>query len=193
MLIGLSGHMRSGKSEVASYLQRTHQFVPINFADALKREVARTLPTTLLAYVRTVYGHLDPEAATAKAQDLLYVNRDAVTRCLLQEWGTQLRRADDPQYWVRKWQTAFLDSGAQHIVAADVRFPNEARCVSACGGQLWLVRRPGAGGNGHESEDFCDTFTGWNAVLDNTGTLEELYVQAERAFTEHEQAACSHS
>jgi hypothetical protein len=193
MLIGVSGHMRSGKSEVAAYLQRTHHFVPINFADALKREVGRTLKRTLSEYVRTVYGCNGQEQIDGKIADLLYINRDPVTRALLQEWGTDLRRADDPQYWVRKWQTAFLDSGAANVTACDVRFANEARAVLGCGGFLWLVRRPGAGGNGHASEDFCETFTGWNVVLENTGTLEELCAQAERAFTEHERAIGSHS
>lgn len=183
MLIGLSGHMRAGKDVVADYLCRVHHFVRIGFADTLKREVARTLRRTLTEYVRIHYGFTDREQIDATITDLLYVNRDPVTRALLQEWGTDLRREEDPQYWVRKWQTAYLDSGAENVVCADVRFPNEARAILACHGKLWLVRRPNAEGNGHESESFCETFHGWNAVIDNTGTLADLHQTVESLLT----------
>lgn len=179
MLIGISGHMRAGKDLVADYLCSRHGFVKIGFADALKREVCRTLNRTLAEYVRTCYGYTDDPAIAVKVHQLIYTDRDLVTRALLQEWGTELRRNDDPSYWLKQWKAAYTTTAATDVVVPDVRFANEARTILNCQGVLVMVRRPGVTGNGHESEAFCETFNQWNAVFDNAGTPEDLFQQVE--------------
>jgi hypothetical protein len=57
---------------------------------------------------------------------------------------------------------------------SDVRFINEAECISARGGDMWRVKRPGVGAvNAHVSESDLDGYK-VDKILSNGGTLEEL-------------------
>lgn len=99
----LCGKMGTGKTFVGQVLAEDYNFVQINFADAVKEEVAAHLGISL--------GELNA--------------RKAEYRPLLQRWGTEYRRAEDPNYWVKEWarRRALIDGP---VVATDCRFPNEA-------------------------------------------------------------------
>jgi hypothetical protein len=47
---------------------------------------------------------------------------------LLQWWGTEYRRSQDPLYWVKKWKSG-INPKAQVVMATDMRFLNEAEAV----------------------------------------------------------------
>lgn len=60
-----------------------------------------------------------------------------VVRSLLQWWGTDFRRAQDPNYWVNwgmRSAEAFAGRGIQGVVFTDTRFANEAQAVKEAGG-----------------------------------------------------------
>ncbi len=59
---------------------------------------------------------------------------------LLQFWGTEFRRAQDPDYWVKK-TFANIPKNADIVMITDVRFPNEADAVKQQGGYTVNVQR----------------------------------------------------
>jgi Deoxynucleotide monophosphate kinase len=104
--------------------------------------------------------------------------RSVVTvRRILQWWGTEYRRAQDPDYWTRAWErkVAGYDLARVNVLVDDVRFLNELNVIRNLGGHLVRIDRSGyaAGGN-HASEISLDGFTGWDEVVLNNGTLAEF-------------------
>jgi len=99
-------------------------------------------------------------------------------RRLLQEYGTEVRRHDDPDYWVKRYAEAATK--LERVVTPDVRFLNEAAAVRALGGLVVRVVRPGHvsainnAGAAHVSEDFCRTYTGWDHEFVNDGSVQDL-------------------
>jgi hypothetical protein len=101
--------------------------------------------------------------------------RTAVTvRRILQWWGTEYRRAQDPDYWTKAWgrKVEQYDLSSICILVDDVRFMNELNVIRAHGGLIVKIERPGfLGANNHASETSLDGFTAWDAVVVNDGTL----------------------
>ncbi len=182
MVIGLTGHFHAGKDEVARRLVARYGFRRHGFSDALKGEVRDRLGRTLVAYVleRAHLMRVDPPAdMEAEIRRLLYIQRTPVTRALLQEWGTELRRAEDEDYWVKAlWATVDSIEDVPKIVIADTRFPNEVDSVRSRGGLLARVVRPGFSGNDHASEHYIDGLS-VDHEFRNDGTLEELWARVD--------------
>jgi hypothetical protein len=59
-------------------------------------------------------------------------------RTALQEWGTDLRRAKDSDYWVRKTGEVIDSELRRHVsvFVTDARFPNEIEEIRAKGGLI---------------------------------------------------------
>ena len=171
IVVGIAGHFGAGKDTVAQRLVLRHGFVRVGFADCLKHEVAAKLRGTLLAYAgeRGTVIH-NPDAAI---HTLLWDERTPMTRKLLQEWGTELRRTEDPEYWVAAWRNAA--SKYPRVVVPDVRFINEALAITERGGRLVRVERPGYHGDGHASETSLSSWTGWARIFINDGTVDALH------------------
>jgi len=172
MIIGITGHMGSGKDTLAAYFVRAHGFVRVGFADALKAEVLARLPQTLVALGELCF----PEMSSAAIGAYLLRSKPPVIRALLQEYGTEVRRTDDPSYWLDAWEARRPVEA--DIVAPDVRFLNEAEHIKRLGGWVIRVQRPGYEGDGHASEREqamipCDRGLG------NTGSIADLEAQAE--------------
>lgn len=184
-IVGIGGRTRSGKDTVAEYLIQQHEFVRLAFSDELKREVERIFYRTLSIEAQRMYGH-HISRGTMTLQDaihtLIWTDRTPLTRCLLQEWGTDLRRAENPSYWIIKYVQAFLKQ-SKPVVTPDVRFPNEMRIVRQWGGVVVWVNRTHGESNpevlNHPSEQTLTHESGWDAVFENEGTKEELYAQVE--------------
>ena len=179
ILIGLIGPIGAGKTTLAQRLVDQWGFTRIGFADVLKDEVARTIPRTLRAYVRAMYPDTAEENVDGHVHRLLWLARDEFSRSLLQEWGTELRRADDPDYWVRQW----VDRARPfpRVVVDDVRFPNEAQMIHTLGGMLIRVQRTSAASpQTHPSETALATWQAIDHRLVNDGTIEEWLVEADR-------------
>lgn len=151
VIVGIAGKIGSGKSEIGRRLREQHGFAEVNFADALKVEVGTRLRRTLVAYLRE-RGWIaadceDEREIQAVIRRALYVDRTPVTRALLQEYGTEVRRADDEDYWTKQWSEQCLRlcqqaHGAARIVACDLRFENEAYAIRAFHGVTVRVTRP---------------------------------------------------
>ena len=90
--------------------------------------------------------------------DDLFSIKPPVMRALMQEYGTEVRRGDDTNYWVEKWKIAIGD-GTKNIVTDDVRFYNELAALGDVGGVLVRVVRPDiTTGGTHQSETEQEAF-----------------------------------
>ena len=58
----------------------------------------------------------------------------------MQNFGTEVRRGDDPNYWVKQWVTK-IKACKTNIVVDDVRFLNEAHAIKANGGYIIRIQR----------------------------------------------------
>lgn len=103
-------------------------------------------------------------------------------RRILQWWGTEYRRAQNPDYWTRAWEckVARYDLDQVHILVDDVRFMNELETVRRLGGQIIKIERPGfaAAGN-HRSETSLDGYHDWCEVILNDGSLEQFKAKVD--------------
>ena len=168
VIIGIGGHIGSGKDTAAEYLCREYGFSRIGFADALKREVQGHLRRSMHAYLLRVYG----QASYVVERDLLWKNRDGFTRALLQDWGS-FRRKEDPDYWVKRWERSIAVHSL--VVTPDVRVHNEIEAVKRHGGHLILITRTGKHGDGHETELLADDLSVWDKIIQNDGAPQELW------------------
>ncbi len=117
-------------------------------------------------------------------------DRTSAVRSALQYWGTEVRRASQPTYWVDKAVEAALTELAEGVVPyfTDVRFPDEATGLQAIGYRLVRVevtratqRSRLANRDGialcrsaieHSSETALDDFDGFDIVVSNDGELD---------------------
>lgn len=110
---------------------------------------------------------------------------DAISpRIVLQSMGTQFgRKVLGADIWVnvgiQRAQKPLADG--RWVVIRDCRFVNEARLISAAGGEIWRISRPidrSQSFLNHESEleQFSSEMTACvNKEISNTGTLDDLY------------------
>lgn len=174
-LIGLySPAPQSGKTFAATVM--AHQgFQLVSFAEPLKRMACEFL---------THFGYRQDEAIKLVWADKhrLIPEIGITARQLLQRLGTEFGRqqiADD--IWIRCWKARV----EQHdrVVTDDVRFLNEAEAVKAAGGQMWMIRRPGALHDWqHASEGALDQWDRFDVVIDNDGSLEQFRRQIDKAL-----------
>ena len=187
-LIALCGAAGAGKDTVADMLPARK----LAFADALYREVAeawgveqhvlRCRETKEQKTYKLQVGWCGDEKfkdfirRTVWPFNLMGAHRSP--RQILQWWG-DYRRAQDPDYFVKRMRKELIDWGwatpNSGFVITDVRFPNETALVRQLGGQLWQIRRPGfeAGGTGHASDTDGGEFRP-EVVLENFGSLDDL-------------------
>lgn len=106
-------------------------------------------------------------------------------RTLLQFWGTEYRRDADPDYWVKKLGVRIEREKPEIALITDMRFLNEAAWIKQYG-EVIKVDRPGfnSGCTPHVSEEALANYDGWDYVIENTGTLEELQHKAVIVFDE---------
>ena len=176
-VVGVSGKIGHGKDEVAKVLVE-RGFVVVRFSDELKREVLQRLRRTLKEVVLAEDPRVPVDAGEgwwdARLAHELWSRKPPIIRKLLQEFGTEVRRADDPDYWCKKWYQVVAGSCAS-VVAPDVRFENEARYVKMFNGRLVRVFRPGCDSTDtHPSETALDGWSNWDAVIVNDGTLDDF-------------------
>lgn len=156
-VIGLTGRKKSGKDTVCEIIGEllTAQRVSwkrIAFADPLKEELA---------------------AACGVTVEEINAQKDRY-RGGLQWWGTEFRRTDDPDYWVKQAVKKIRQSLASVVIVTDCRFDNEAEAITQLGGVVLSVHRRGATvADYHASEGGVDVRY-VSADIHNIGTIEDL-------------------
>lgn len=159
IIVALTGLAGVGKDTVADYLVEHHGYTKLAFADALRDEVGRAFDVSVkLLTQRETKEHPMSALALRRCMDGEFVNRIWVhldkldlsaprsPRQIMQWWGTEYRRANNPHYWLDAFTTQFVKAhseGQHRFVVTDVRRANEAELLRELGGSLWQITRPG--------------------------------------------------
>jgi len=176
-LIGIGHAKRHGKDSVARFMIdefRRREFTAerVSFADKLKD----------ICYTAYQWGGLQPKEyyeipGNEHEREVILPAIGKTPRQIWIEVGNKLREVH-PETWIR---AALSDnSAADFIIIPDTRYPNEAASIRESGGFLVKVHRAGL----PEANDAADCaladFTGWDAVIANDSTLDELAAESRR-------------
>ena len=199
MIIGICGFIGSGKDTVADYLVNFHEFRRESFANTLKDAVA-----AVFGWGRTMLEGRTKEAREWREQvDPWWAARlDMPTltpRWVLQYWGTEVcRRAFHDDIWIASLENK-LRTSRDNVVISDCRFPNEIASIRNAGGKIAWVQRGNLpdwydtaiqANRGHNwamqdlkmrkihASETAWVGTEFDAVVDNNGTIDQLYNQA---------------
>lgn len=127
----------------------------VAFADALYREVNEWLKVTTengrVPYAAEGSYVVPPTDTSTYIQIPEWVkptpNAEVSARApygkhakLLQWWGTEYRRSQDSDYWIKQWKAA-LNPKANIVLTTDMRFLNEAAAIKSVGGVTVQVNR----------------------------------------------------
>lgn len=192
-IIGIAGLIGAGKDTAAARLIERWGFRRLGFADALKDEVRQRFRRTLLAYWRLTETDVPPAPEAEQGViDQLIATKPLVVRELLQEYGTEVRRADESEYWVDRWLDRARGFEGRRLVVPDMRFANEAMMVrSKPWGYCWKVVRPGVTtSTAHASEQGV---AGWpdstfDAVFTNSWGVDSLHASVDDWVRQHVQS-----
>jgi ABC-type dipeptide/oligopeptide/nickel transport system ATPase component len=145
MIIGLVGYKGSGKTTACNIIKKhLDDVVQINFKDALIEEIKEKFPDLLEAIRENEEAwSFEYGSDFDWSIDDLFIVKPPLVRTLLQNYGTNVRRADDPGYWVQKWVDNFIAAHGvlNNILTDDVRFLNEAESIKLYGGILIRLER----------------------------------------------------
>jgi hypothetical protein len=217
MIIGICGFIGSGKDTIADYLVNIHGFRRESFANSLKDAVAsvfgwdRVMLEGRTRQAREWREQVDPWWSQR-------LNMPNLTpRWVLQHWGTEVcRMGFHDDIWIASLENK-LRNVQDEVVISDCRFPNEISAIRNLGGKVIRVRR----GNepdwyqdavnlnvgptnmswalskkriidlGIHASETAWVGTDFDDVLDNNGSLDELYDQIKHRVLDHRAAMAS--
>lgn len=198
MIIGICGFIGSGKDTVADYLVNEHKFKRDSFASTLKDAVS-----AIFGWDRELVEGRTKEARDWREQvDPWWAQRlnmsNLTPRLVLQLWGTEVgRQAFHNDIWIASLENKLRKFNSD-VVITDCRFPNEVQAIKNAGGIVFRVKRgpdpewyetlvsmQGRATTGIKA-DYMKQFnvhasewewvgSDFDLVLENNGTLEELY------------------
>lgn len=193
MIIGVCGLIGAGKDTIADYLVNIHEFRRDSFASTLKDAVA-----SVFGWDRIMLeGRTKSSREWREQPDAWWSQRlgqEITPRWVLQYWGTEVcRKAFHDDIWIASLENK-LRTTSDDVVISDCRFPNEISAIRKQGGHVIRVIRgtdpdwfeqaaqhlrgngPLPGGLPHQSE-WAWAGTEFDAIVDNNGTLDDLYSQ----------------
>lgn len=188
-LYGMGGLLRSGKDTISDRLVEKHGYVKLGMSDPLHQAMMTLDPIVgkkvinlsdasmkkdLLEVVEEVsYVDATEELGYTKAKEIY-----PEYRRLLQAFGTDvMRNMFGENVWVdlaAQRIEELREEGKENIVITGIRYPNELRMLVNLGGQSIWVDRTSSVASTHSSETSVHP-SQFDSVLDNTGTLEDLY------------------
>ena len=207
MIIGICGFIGSGKDTVADYLTNFHEFRRESFANSLKDAVAQVFgwDRTMLEG-RTKQAREWREQVDPWWSDRLKLP-ELTPRWVLQHWGTEVcRHGFHDDIWIASLENKLRHS-EDDVVISDCRFPNEIAAIRRANGLVVrVIRGPEpewydsalAFNHGENKNMLWSTSksrleklkihaseTAWvgtkfDAVLDNNGSLDDLYLQIQQ-------------
>ena len=214
IIIGISGFQGSGKDTVADYLVNVHGFRRISFAGTLKDAIASVFSWDR----EMLEGRTKASREWREQVDPWWSKRlnipNLTPRWILQFWGTEVcRKSFHDDIWIASVEHKML-SLEDNVVLSDVRFPNEIGSIKNAGGLMirtcrgpdpvWyhaaeIVNRGGSSKRVLDAMTELEKFkvhaseTAWigtefDAVLDNDGTIDDLYSQVNDLLQGHQAA-----
>jgi hypothetical protein len=211
MIIGVCGFIGSGKDTIADYLTNFHEFRRESFANSLKDAVAqvfgwdRTMLEGRTKQAREWREQVDPWWAER-------LNMPNLTpRWVLQYWGTEVcRRAFHDDIWIASLENKLRNS-KDDVVISDCRFPNEIKSIKDAGGIVirvrrgpepvwyqdavnmnsgntnmnWMISKSKMEQLGIHASETAWVGTKFDAVLDNDGTIDDLFARVKDLVSNH--------
>lgn len=201
IILGLAGAAGSGKDTVADYLVKTFGFVKFAFSDALYREVqeaynlpdqellrnrdTKERPTERLSLINCGSDEFIGVAIRTILHESRHLHLLPVSpRQVLQLWGTEYRRAQDADYWVKRTAEfifglrdmfQYPEHAPQYFVEVGTRFENEREWIKLNGGGIWHINRDCLNvSDSHASAQPLPPLTG-ERELWNNDTIERLH------------------
>lgn len=202
-IVGFSGKAGAGKTTAALHSIECFGGVKLSFADALKGEVAGFLQTCCAEYrPENLFGtQADKEELCSVSivdwcqtdyrprrvlNPYVTLSHDNITisfRSILQLWGTEYRRTQNPAYWLDKVCKSIEDlknsaKPPNAVYIDDVRFSGEAEMIRSLGRVIIRIDRPEKSPSGatqnHSSETALDAYKHFHRTISNTGTIDEF-------------------
>jgi len=197
MIIGVCGLIGSGKDTIADYLVNIHGFRRDSFANTLKDAVS-----AVFGWDRDLLEGRSRHSREWREQPDEWwsqrLGRNITPRYILQYWGTEVcRRGFHDDIWIASLENK-LRSTQDDVVISDCRFPNEIAAIRAQGGSVIRVVR-GADPDWYTYAELANSGiesaatalknigvhaseTSWigtdfDRVIDNNGSLDDLYDQ----------------
>jgi len=210
LIIGISAKAGSGKTEFARVAKEEFGAQIVPFAGALKEEVIQFLQKNNLQFrLDNIYGKqiAREELINIPLECLLEeqsvfkdfgVCENGVLkisyRTLLQIWGTEYRRSQDDQYWIKRalekcsvelipmkhqGRMVYMPTQDKLFIIDDLRFENEAEALMNVGAKLIRVERPNnpnpISNPWHPSECSLDEWIVWDYIIENSSDVVEFY------------------
>lgn len=203
MIIGICGFIGSGKDTIADYLMNIHEFRRESFAGTLKDAVAAVFgwDRTLLE------GRTKQSREWRDRPDVWWsqrLGREITPRWILQYWGTEVcRHGFHDDIWIASLENKLRHS-QDDIVISDCRFPNEIRAIRNQGGVVlrvvrgsepdwyqdavcmnrgpernwgWALAKDNVEKLNIHASETAWVGTKFDRVIDNNGSLDDLYSQ----------------
>ena len=203
MIILLIGKAGAGKDEFAKIAEEEFGVKRVAFGDAVKEEVAAFLDKHEVCWEhRHLWGDQKDKEAWLRMAHSNRPKRGPLSkfltnygdynngwhyftpRSLLQFFGTDYRRAQDPLYWVKAAEKKLDETGAYCL--SDGRFCNEYDMVIRRGGRVIRINRPEApqiSNMNHASEVEQDSITAQHTIQNN-GTIQQYHDQVRTLLKE---------
>lgn len=171
IILGITGDHNTGKTTLAHLLETHAHARVMQFSDGIYAEVAeafgtsiidlaaratKAAPTTLLALNNCADSAFVQRMQAVFAAGLqeggivgevLDLDAPRSPRQILEWWGSEYRRSQDPAYWVNKTQERINHYRSQGctraVVLADVYKLNEAGMIRSMSGAIWRLEWPG--------------------------------------------------
>ena len=199
-IILVSGKLQSGKNQFAKYLEQSYTLDNVDviqdcFAQDLK-DMCKKDFKPLVTYLNNLseeikdcienYNQDDEFIQTLMKlrtfDENFYENKNDITRILLQLYGTEIfRKRVDTNYWVNRMINKIKRSDKEVFIITDVRFPNEIELLfDENEFDVVVIRiernieRDGSK-HEHESETALDNYDQFTYIVDNNGSLEDLW------------------
>jgi hypothetical protein len=202
MIFSISGFIGSGKDTIADFLVNSHGFRRESWASSLKDAVS-----SVFGWDRILLeGKTSESRKWREIPDEWWSNRlnmEITPRKILQEWGTDVcREAFHDEIWVASLENK-LRKTTDNIVISDSRFPNEIESVKRLNGITLRVNRGKdpdwvqeylVSGRTYDflmkyknvhSSEFASLDCEYDHVIENNGTIDELYKQINDLLRYH--------
>jgi len=173
LIVGVSAKLKCGKSTLCDHITemtklKTKRF---SFGRVIKKETAEIFDVGINVFYNDKDRVLTlPENIIVYDEMVTLPNGGVMTaRKLLQWWGTDVRRKNDPNYWIKESNikiNEYIQMGFEMILVDDMRFPNEMNLLEDKGGVTVRLREYDGyvvddESKGHSSETALD-----NAMFD---------------------------
>lgn len=162
--------MGSGKSTAADYLVENYGYLKSNFKDALDSELVELYPQI----IQRLTG-LPPEEGINQKPTCPEM------RELKQNHGTNVQRANDEDYWVKRWIETYTKTFNKNVCVDDVRFINEVDVIKRFGGIIVRINRTDITDTGdHPSETALDDFEADVTIDADPGDLMWVFMSLDK-------------